>query len=68
MNPRRYRYCLLAAALAVAFWRLPVASSTNGFTEGAADTIESSEPTRHATPAPPAPAAEGASAQATSGR
>jgi hypothetical protein len=34
MNPRRLRYCLLAAALAVALWRLPGVGSTAGGMSG----------------------------------
>jgi hypothetical protein len=70
MNPRRFRYCLLAAALAVTLWRLPGASSTSLFSAGPSSTDPSASAAagNDPVPAPPAPVVETTPAAVPSSR
>jgi len=60
MNPRWFRYCLLAAALAVALWRLPAPGPTDSDGIG--------PPPGNAAQAPPAVVADTERAIPASGR
>jgi hypothetical protein len=71
MNPRRFRYCLIAAALAVALWRLPGASSSSLFSAGpySADGSANGAAAGHdPAQAPPAPGVEQTPAAVSSSR
>ena len=70
MNSRRFRYCLYAAALAVALWRLPGASSMSLFSAGPTSTDPSASAAagNDSVQVPPAPVVESTPAAVPSSR